>query len=77
MDFSTLGKWVVILGLGIVALGLLLWVVGKLGLPLGGLPGDIRIDRPGWSFSFPVVTCIVVSIVLMVVVNLILWVFRR
>jgi hypothetical protein len=77
MDFSTLGKWIVIFGLGMVVLGLVLWVVGRLGLPVGGLPGDIRIERPGWSFSFPLVTCIVVSIVLTAVLNLILRFFRR
>ena len=42
-------------------------------LPLGRLPGDIRIVRDGFSFHFPIVTCIVVSIVL----SLLLWLFRR
>jgi uncharacterized protein HemY len=42
-------------------------------LPLGRLPGDIRIVREGFSFHFPIVTCIVVSIVL----SLLLWLFRR
>ena len=42
-------------------------------LPLGRLPGDIHIVREGYSFHFPIVTCIVVS----VVVSLLLWIFRR
>lgn len=42
-------------------------------LPLGRLPGDIHVVREGFSFSFPIVSCIVVSIV----ISLILWLFRR
>ncbi len=58
--------------------GLVLVIVG-LGwpwlrkLPLGRLPGDIHIVRDGVSFHFPIVTCIVVSLV----VSLIFWIFRR
>jgi uncharacterized protein HemY len=42
-------------------------------LPLGRLPGDIHIVREGFSFHFPIVSCIVVSLL----VSLILWIFRR
>ncbi len=42
-------------------------------LPLGRLPGDIHIVRDGFSFHFPIVTCIVVSLV----VTLLFWIFRR
>lgn len=42
-------------------------------LPFGRLPGDIHIAREGFSFSFPVVTCLVIS----VVVSLLLWFLRR
>lgn len=42
-------------------------------LPLGRLPGDIIIDRPGFKFFFPISTMIILSIV----VSLILWLFRR
>lgn len=42
-------------------------------LPLGRLPGDIHLAREGFSVSFPIVTCIIVSIV----ISLILWIFRR
>jgi hypothetical protein len=42
-------------------------------LPLGRLPGDIHVVREGFSFSFPIVTCLIVSVVL----SLILWFFRR
>jgi hypothetical protein len=42
-------------------------------LPLGRLPGDIHIVREGFSFHFPIVSCIVVSLL----VSLILWIFKR
>jgi Protein of unknown function (DUF2905) len=40
---------------------------------LGRLPGDIRVERPGFTFVFPIVTCIVLSLIL----TLILWLFRK
>ncbi len=40
---------------------------------LGRLPGDIVVRREGWTFAFPIVTCLVLSVVL----SLLLWLFRR
>jgi hypothetical protein len=62
----------------LVGLGLLIAVVGLLWpwfskLPLGRLPGDIVVDRPGFRFFAPFTTMIIVS----VVVSLLLWLFRR
>jgi hypothetical protein len=42
-------------------------------LPFGRLPGDIHIVREGFSFHFPIVTCLVIS----VGVTLLIWLFRR
>jgi len=42
-------------------------------LGLGRLPGDIQVERDGFSFYFPLTTSIVVSIV----VSLLVWLFRR
>jgi hypothetical protein len=61
----------IIIGLILVAAGLLWPWLSKLGL--GRLPGDIRIETEGGGFYFPVVTCIVISIVL----SLLLWLFRK
>ncbi|MFQ3586413.1 MAG: DUF2905 domain-containing protein [Fimbriimonadaceae bacterium] len=66
-----MGKLLVAAGLGMAALGALLWAGARLSwLPIGRLPGDIQVDRPGMSFSFPIVTCIVLSVLL----SLILWI---
>ncbi len=70
-------KWILIFGILLVVVGVVVWLVETLGLPLGRLPGDIRMRGEGWSFSFPIVTCIVISVVLTVVLNVLLWFFRR
>jgi hypothetical protein len=72
-----LGKWIVISGVAMLVVGAVVWLVESLGLPLGQLPGDIRMRGDGWPFSFPVVTCIIASIVLTVLLNLVLWFVRR
>lgn len=75
MDSVTIGKWLAIAGLAIALMGGGVWLLGRWGVPLGGLPGDIRMRGEGWSFSFPIVTCLVVSLLLTIVINLIarLW----
>ncbi|HMK35300.1 MAG TPA: DUF2905 domain-containing protein [Desulfomonilaceae bacterium] len=77
MDFSALGKLVIVCGLVLAGIGLLLWLAGKSGIPFGHLPGDLSVDRPGYSFRFPLMTGIVISVVLTVILNVILWFFRR
>jgi len=66
-----MAKWLITAGIVLVALGLLWPLLSKLGL--GSLPGDIRVDRKGFTFYFPITTGILVSLV----VTLILWIFRR
>lgn len=61
----------IILGILVALVGVAWPWISK--LPLGRLPGDIVIDRPGFRFFFPVTTLIIIS----VVVSLILMIFRR
>jgi hypothetical protein len=66
----------VLLGLGalIALVGLVLILAEKLpGVPLGRLPGDIRIERGGFRFYLPIATSILVSLLL----SLVFWLFRR
>ncbi len=69
-DLVTVGKWLVVAGVGIALVGGGLWLMGHWGLPLGRLPGDIRIERPGFTFYFPLTSSLVVSLVLTLLVNL-------
>jgi hypothetical protein len=66
-----MGRWLIAIGLIFVAVGLLWPLISKLGL--GNLPGDIRIERKGFSFYFPITTCIIVSFI----IAAILWLFRK
>lgn len=67
--FDSFGKTLMIVGVILLAAGALLHFGGKF-LPLGRLPGDINIQRENFSFSFPIVTSIVLSILLTVILNL-------
>ena len=64
-----MGKLLVLVGLAIAGIGLAI----MLGVPLFRLPGDIRVQRGSFSFYFPIVTSIVLSIILTLLINL----FRR
>ena len=69
---NDLGKVIFFSGLILAGLGLLLWLgVGKTWF--GRLPGDVNYSRGNFSFHFPIVTCLIVSLVLTVL----LWIFRR
>ncbi|SOD77977.1 DUF2905 domain-containing protein [Spirosoma fluviale] len=68
------GKYIILIGAVIVLVGILVYFFGDKLHWLGRLPGDIRINgKDGGGFYFPIVTCIVVSIVL----NLIIVLIRR
>ena len=67
-----LGKSVAVAGVIITLVGLMMWG-GFVPKWLGRLPGDIRIEREHSAFYFPIVTCIVLSILL----SLLLSIFRR
>lgn len=64
-----MGKVLLLVGLGIAALG----VIVMLGVPLGRLPGDFVVRRGNFSFYFPLATSVVVSILL----TLLMSVLRR
>ncbi|MCB2407969.1 DUF2905 domain-containing protein [Hymenobacter lucidus] len=69
-----LGKFLVAAGLLLVALGAFLWLGGGSLLGwFGRLPGDIRIERPGFRLYAPLASMLLVSIVL----SLLLWLWRR
>lgn len=75
-DFSDLGKWIALMGVGLLVLGGLIWLAGRVPF-LGHLPGDIRIQRDSVSCFFPITTMILVSIVLTVILNLVLRLLRK
>lgn len=68
-----IGKYLVIIGIIIVAIGLILWLLGPRLDWFGRLPGDVRIQKPGFSLFAPFTTMLLVSVIL----SLLLWVIRR
>ncbi|AIG26901.1 DUF2905 domain-containing protein [Brevibacillus sp. 7WMA2] len=66
-----MGKTLVVIGVVLIVVGLL-WQVGGRFLNLGRLPGDIVVEKENFRFYFPVVTCIIISVVL----SLIMYVIR-
>lgn len=69
---SAMGKWLIVTGLVIAALGVVVTFAGKIPW-LGRLPGDIYIKRGNFSFYFPLATCILVS----ALISFILWLLRK
>lgn len=67
---AAIGKFLIVGGLLVAAVGVLFVLGEKIGL--GKLPGDIAYRGDKVSFHFPVVTCLVVSVVLTVILNLVL-----
>ena len=63
-----IAKGLMLLGLLLLGLGALLALVPHVPW-LGRLPGDIRIERPGGSFYFPITTCLLISVVLSILAH--------
>ncbi len=70
MDASLLGRVLLAAGVAVALVGAFLMLGGR--LPFGGLPGDISVQGQNGGFFFPIVSCIVISLVLTVVLNVIL-----
>ena len=68
-----MGRILILLGLLLVVVGLAFVLFARFNLPLGRLPGDFTWRGRGWSFSFPLATSILLSVLL----SLLLWVISR
>ena len=74
---NSLARLLVILGVVLILAGGLVYLLGRLNLPFGRLPGDIRLQRENISCFFPVTTMILLSIGLSVLLNFILRLLNR
>jgi hypothetical protein len=78
---DSLGRWLIVIGLTIVALGALLFLLGKIPFlnRLGRLPGDLYYENPerGISCAVPIVSSILISLILTIILNVIAWLLRR
>ncbi|MGH7722453.1 MAG: DUF2905 domain-containing protein [Candidatus Dormibacteria bacterium] len=70
MDQSSLGRFLLVVGIAVAAVGGWLALGGR--LPFGRLPGDLSVQGQNSGFFFPIVSCIVLSVVLTVVLNIVI-----
>jgi hypothetical protein len=70
---TDLGKLLLVLGGVVMIVGAVLLLAGRFNLPLGRLPGDIVYRGKNTVFYFPIVTCLLISVVL----SLLFWLFGR
>ncbi len=75
MQYDQIGKLLLIVGVVALVIGALFLVLGK--TPFGRLPGDINITNGNFTCVAPIVTMLLLSIILTVVVNIVLGLFRR
>ena len=66
-----MSRFLITLGLVILLIGIIWSVIEKAGV--GRLPGDVIIQRDNFTFYFPIVTCILLSLV----ISLVMWLFQR
>lgn len=66
-----MSRLLVVIGVVCIAVGIAWPWLTRIGL--GRLPGDIRVEREGFGFFFPITTCIVISLV----ISLVVWLFRK
>ncbi len=75
MPLQALGKFLMVGGVLLIVLGAVLWLGGS-AFPRG-LPGDVAVRRGNGAFYFPIVSCIVLSVVATVILNILLRLFNR
>lgn len=74
---SPLVRVILLLGISFLILGGVLYLIERLGVPLGHLPGDIRVQRENLTCIFPLATTIFLSIVLTLLLNLIIRLLKK
>ncbi|RTZ61072.1 MAG: DUF2905 domain-containing protein [Gammaproteobacteria bacterium] len=72
-----LGKLLVLVGIFLTVLGTLMIFLPKLNIPLGNLPGDIKIEKDNFTFYFPIVSSLLISLVLTVIINVLISIFGK
>ena len=74
---ENIARFLVIGGIVLILIGGGVYLAAKFGIPLGRLPGDIRIEGENGSFYFPLATSILISVVLTIVLNVIARFLRK
>ena len=71
MDSTSIAKYLIFFGVILLLIGSIFYFLGKLGIGLGKLPGDIIIQKENFTFYFPLATSIIISVLLTIILKLI------
>jgi len=74
---ENIGRYLMIGGIILFAIGGLFFLASKFDIPFGRLPGDIRIERENFSFYFPLASTVIISILLTVILNVVVRLFKK
>ncbi len=79
MDLQSIGRWLLIIGISLAAIGAALLLLGRLPFiqSLGRLPGDIRIEGQGFTCLVPVVSMILLSVFITIILNIVIRLINR
>jgi len=72
---SETGKWIIVIGILIVIIGILVYFFSDKLNWIGRLPGDIRIEKENFRFYFPITTMIIISLAVTLIIQLIKRIF--
>lgn len=73
---DSFGRWMIVIGLGLAAIGVLIVLLSRAGIPIGRLPGDIRLQGPNATCLIPLASMILISLILTIAINLLLRLFK-
>lgn len=65
----SLAKTIILIGLLLVVIGGVIYLLARTGLPIGRLPGDIRIQSDNFTCVFPLATMLILSVILTILLN--------
>lgn len=77
MDSLNIAKWFIFFGLSLVCAGVFIWIGSKIGIFFGSLPGDIYLKKEKFSFYLPIISSLIISVLLTIIINLILWTAKK
>jgi len=77
MDLMSIARILAIFGIAVLVTAGILYLIAHFELPLGNLPGDLVLKRENFTCMIPLVSSLIVSVVLTLLINLILSIFRK
>lgn len=77
MDYSLAAKIIGLVGLTLLIIAGLLFLLDRWELPVGELPGDIKIKRGNFTCAVPIISSLIISFILTVILNLVLYFLKK